>query len=118
MVEIPLGLGLARKVFFPVPLVEQLWRERVAVSVALRVEAGPGIAVPVPGTADPTAGLEYPHPQAKLAQLIELGEPGNAGADDDGIKVGCCIRLRCVPIRRGGNHAVLPSTDDCDLHDG
>src|SRR3954470_17788346 len=77
IVEIPLGLGLRREVFVPVPILEQFLRERIAVGPALRVETRAGITVPVPGPADPAAGLEYSHPQAKLAQFVELVEPGN-----------------------------------------
>ena len=52
VVEVAQVLRLAGEPFLPVPLVEQLLRERVAVGVALRVEAGAGVAVPVPGAAE------------------------------------------------------------------
>src|SRR4051794_5469448 len=98
MVQIALGLGLAGKAFLPVPLFEQLRRERVGVGIAFRVETGTGIAVPVPGAADAAAGLEYKRIQPELAQLVELVQPGNAGANDDrviiqsvlGLDVTCC----------------------------
>src|SRR5207248_2088621 len=57
MVEIALGFGLARETLGPVPLVQQFLRKRVGVGIAFRIEAGAGIAVPVPGAANPAAGL-------------------------------------------------------------
>ncbi len=51
-VEIFQRLGLRREMLGPVPLVEQLLAEGVAVGIALRVEPRAGVAVPVPGPAD------------------------------------------------------------------
>ena len=87
MVQIALGLGLAGEVLLPVPFVEQFLRKGIAVGPALGIEAGARIAVPVPGAADTRAGLEQPHLQAEFAQPVELIQPGNAGADDDGVKI-------------------------------
>ena len=53
VVKVPLGLGLRREVFVPVPLLEQFLRERVAVGPALQVKTRAGIAIPVPGAAYP-----------------------------------------------------------------
>ena len=58
VVEVALGLGLAGEVLLPLPLVEELLREEVAVGVALGVEPGAGVAVPEPGAADAAAGLD------------------------------------------------------------
>jgi hypothetical protein len=52
VIEVALGLRLGGEVLGPVPLVEQLLAERVAVGVALGVEAAAGVAVPVPGAPD------------------------------------------------------------------
>src|SRR5207248_5211040 len=58
VVEVALGLRLFGEVLLPFPLVEQLFREQVAVGVALGVEPGPRIAVPVPRPADAVTGFE------------------------------------------------------------
>jgi hypothetical protein len=52
VVEIALGLGPSGKTLAPIPLVEQLLGKRVAVGVALEIEAGAWIAVPIPGAPD------------------------------------------------------------------
>src|SRR5579872_6602758 len=112
VVEIAFGVGLGREVLFPVPLLEQLLRERVAVGPALRVEARARVAVPVPRAADAAASLEDPHPQAELAQPVELIEAGDAGADDDRVELGLTVRAGLVPALVPGRlhriHAVLP----------
>jgi hypothetical protein len=74
-------------VLCPVPLVEQLLAERVAVGVALGVEAAAGVAVPVPGAADAGAGLEHANRLPDFAQPMELVEAGNPGSDDDRVEV-------------------------------
>src|SRR5207245_6651446 len=68
VIEIALGLGLRGEVLLPVPFRQQFRRKRVAVRPALGIEAGAGIAVPVPGAADAGAGLEKPHLEAELAE--------------------------------------------------
>src|SRR5262249_39807528 len=80
------GFRLRREVLRPVPLFEQLLAEGVAVGVALGVEAAARIAVPVPRTADPGAGLEDADLLAQLTQTVELVEAGDAGADDDRVE--------------------------------
>src|SRR5947207_10115184 len=87
MIEIALGLGLARETFSPVPFLQQLLRKGIGVGIAFRIEAGAGIAVPVPGATDTAAGFEYARPQPQLAQSVELIQAGDAGADDHGIKI-------------------------------
>src|SRR5262245_63038162 len=59
-VQIPLDLRLAGEMFAPLPFVEQVLGEGVLVGIALRVETGAGVAIPVPGAADIGAGLEHP----------------------------------------------------------
>ena len=78
-------LRLAGEMLLPVPFLQHLGREGEAVGPAFRIEARPGIAVPVPGAADAAAGLVDPRPEAHLAQLQELVHARQAGADDDGI---------------------------------
>ena len=81
------GLRLSREVLAPLPLLEDLVVEGVAVRPALRVEARAGVAVPVPGAADIAASLEDTYGEAERAQAVELVHPGDAGADDDGVVV-------------------------------
>ena len=66
VVEVALGLRLLGEVLLPLPLVEQLLREQVAVRVALGVEPRAGVAVPVPRAADAAAGLEQLRREARL----------------------------------------------------
>ena len=66
VVEVALGLGLLGEVLLPLPLVEELPGEQVAVRVALGVEPGAGVAVPEPGAADAAAGLEQRAPRTRL----------------------------------------------------
>jgi hypothetical protein len=72
VVQIAFGLGLAGKMLLPVPLVEQLLRERVAVGPAFGIEPGARVAVPVPSAAYAGAGFKYPHREAEFPQFVEL----------------------------------------------
>ena len=87
VVQIALGFGLRREVFGPVPFLQQLLGKRVAVGPAFGIEARARVAVPVPGAADIGAVLEHQRLQAEFAQLVELVEAGNTGADDDRVKI-------------------------------
>ena len=101
-VQVRLGLGLAGEVLRPVPLGEQLGREEVAVGVALRVEAGARVAVPVPGAPDVGAGLDQADVEARLTQQVQLVDAGDPGADDDdlGVEGGArCRRPATRPAR-------------------
>src|SRR4051812_29720415 len=86
IIEVALGLMLWGKTLAPMPIFEQLLREGVAVGVALGIEAGPRITVPVPGAADRRTGFQAPHTQAEPSQLVKLIEPGDTGADDNSIE--------------------------------
>ena len=100
VVEVALGLGLLGEVLLPLPLVEQLLREQVAVRVALGVEPRARVAVPVPGAADAVAGLEQRHGEAGFARPVQLVDAGDAGADDQHVDVGrapFAIAGRIVP---------------------
>ncbi len=87
VVQVTLGLRLGSEVLGPDPLVEQLLAERVAVGVALGVEAAAGVAIPVPGAPDAGAGFEDADLLPHLAQAMELVEAGDPGADEDGVEV-------------------------------
>ena len=58
-VQVPQVLWLGRETFIPVPLVEQLLGERIAVGVTLRIEAGSRISIPIPGTAQVIVAFEH-----------------------------------------------------------
>jgi len=108
IIQIALGLGLPGEVFLPVPFVEQFLRKRVAVGPALGIEAGTGIAVPVPRAADAASGFEHPNPQAELAQPVKLVEAGNAGADDDRVEIGGWVRLDIARCHLQTDHLTFP----------
>jgi hypothetical protein len=88
VVEVALGLGLLGEVLLPLPLVEQLAGEQVGVGVALRVEPGAGVAVPVPGAADAVARLEQQGGEPVLDRAVQLVDAGDAGTDDCHVDVG------------------------------
>ena len=91
-IEVSLRLRLAGEMLGPIPFLQQLLRKRIAVGVALGIEARARIAVPVPGATDPGAGFEHAHPHPEFAQPVELVHARHAGPDDDGIEV--CSRHR------------------------
>ena len=111
MVQIALRLRLRGEALGPIPFLQQLRRKGVAVGIALRIEAGAGIAVPVPGAADAGAGLEDACLQAELAQLVKLVEAGNAGADDDRVKIRARVGRSLLRRRLPRSHAVIPCSD-------
>src|SRR5829696_585212 len=87
VIQVPFGLRLRGEVLLPIPLVEQLLRKRVAIRPALGIEAGAGIAIPVPGAADIAAGLEDARLHAEFAQPVELIKAGDARPDDDRVEI-------------------------------
>ena len=116
VVEIALGLGLSGEVFLPVPFLQHFPGKRIAIGPALGVEAGAGIAVPVPGAADGAAGLEHPHFEAEFAQPVELVEAGNARADDDRVEIQARLCRGSVGNCRRSVHAVLPHPSNRSHH--
>ena len=105
VVQIALGLGLRGEVLLPLPLVEELLGEEVAVGVALRVEAGTGVAVPVPGAADAVAGLEQQRGEPGVEGPVELVDPGDAGTHDEHVDVrGATFGWALVGGVEGGVH--------------
>jgi hypothetical protein len=95
MLEIAQDLILLRIALGPVPLLQQVFVERVAIDVAIGIAACAGIAIPVPGAADPVAGLEHGDVEVELvAQRMQHVHAGKSGADDDGIE----LRFRASPL--------------------
>src|SRR4029077_1711079 len=74
----------------------------------VRIDPGARIAVPVPDAADVGPGLEYLHVVTEPAQVIELVEAGEPGADHQHVQL-----LDRVPVRRlrepRCTHLELPS---------
>ena len=116
IVQISLSLGLASEMLLPVPFLQKLLREGIAVGPALRIKAGAGIAVPVPSAADGGAGLEHSHLETELAQLVELVEPGNASANDDRVEIHACLCGSSVGNRWQAVHAVIPHPNNPSNH--
>ena len=87
VIQIALGLRLRGEVLLPIPFVEQFLGEGIAVGPAFGIEAGAGIAVPIPGAADGGAGFEHPRLEPEFAQPVELIKPGDAGADHDRVEI-------------------------------
>ena len=93
IVHIADNLRLFRIALRPLPAEIHVLGEGEAIGVALGIAARAGIAVPVPGAANPVAGLDHPSLHAELvAQQVELVHAGKTGADDQGVEtlaVGC-----------------------------
>ena len=83
MVGVAKDLRLRRVALRPVPLLFQLWRERVRVVERLDVAARPGIAVPPPRPADVAGGLEDADGKSQTAKSVQGVHPAEPGADDD-----------------------------------
>ena len=115
VVEVALGLRLGREVLGPVPFVQQLLAEGVAVGIALGIEAAARIAVPVPRAADAGPGFEHPDPLAQLPQAVELVQTGDARSDDDRVVVQALRRFRTAHGCGRGGHGRVPSFIDVDL---
>src|SRR4051812_22480385 len=87
IIQVALGLRLSGEMFLPIPFIEQFLGEGIAVCPAFGIEAGAGIAVPIPSTADGGTSLEHPRCHAELAQPVELIKPGDAGTDHDRVEI-------------------------------
>ena len=58
IIQVALVFRLAGKMLFPVPFLQEFFRERVPIGVALGVETAARVAVPIPGAAYSTAVLK------------------------------------------------------------
>ena len=66
VVGVAKDLRLTSVALAPLPLLLQLLVEAIRVLHALDVAAGPGVAVPVPGAADPGSRLEHAYAKTTL----------------------------------------------------
>ena len=94
VVQIAQDLRLGRVALGPVPLLLERFRELIGVLHALHIAARPGVAIPVPGTADAGGGLEDLDRETELSQAMEHVEPGEAGSDDHGVEADFVVLLR------------------------
>ncbi len=87
MIEITQDLRRSGITLRPFPFPHQLIGERVTVGMAFRIAACPGIAVPVPGAADPCACLQQPDRKTKpIAQAEQLIKARKPRADDQRVE--------------------------------
>src|SRR5437588_483648 len=94
MVDVTQNLRLRTVALGPTPLLLQFVGEGIRILHAFDIAATPGIAVPVPGPADPAGGLESAHLETELAQTIDRVQPADSRTDNDRIEprrpgVGC-----------------------------
>src|SRR6185436_1553298 len=101
------GIALAR-----LPFGRQLARKEVAVDVALRIAARAGIPVPIPCSAEVATRFEHARRQAQaIAQAVQLIEPCEACADDDGVQVHrYCSRITEPNSSPGATSPCSPSS--------
>ena len=107
MVQVAQQLRLGGVALAPLPFVLQFLGEGIGIFLALDIHPGPGIAVPVPGAADPVAGLPGMGGQPHAPELVQEIEARKAGADNGNVEFGrvghgvsrsvccsgCCRRL-------------------------
>ena len=86
MVRITQDLRLRGIAFGPVPLLFQRAVELIGVLHALDVASRTGIAVPVPGAADPVRLLVDSGGETQSAQPVQHVEPCEAGPDDNHVE--------------------------------
>ncbi len=97
-------LGLRGVALAPAPFLLQGVVERVGILHALDVAASAGIAVPVPGAADPVPGLEDAALEAERPHPVQHVEAGEAGADDHHVQPFHPGRVR---VRGGSRNPML-----------
>src|SRR4051794_22488882 len=82
VVQPALDLRLAGELLAPAPALVELFREEVLVDVALGVEAGTRVTVPVPGATDIRRRIVCPYIQSLVLEQVQLVEARHASADD------------------------------------
>jgi hypothetical protein len=92
VVKIGQCLRLRGEQLTPVPLLEQLFRERVAVAITLGIEAASRIPVLVPGAADVVVRLKNANPNAQFSEPEQLIKAADACADDDEVVLRDAVR--------------------------
>jgi len=82
MLGIAQDLRLGGIALSPLPFLLERVRELVGILHAFDIATRAGVTVPIPGTADPTSGLEDSRRETHRANAVEHVEPSEAGADD------------------------------------
>ena len=93
-VQIAFGFRLRREMFGPMPFLQQILVEGIAVGIAFRIKAAAGIAVPIPGATHPCSGFKHARLHAQLAQPDQLIQPGHARTNDNGIVIKPLVAAR------------------------
>ena len=91
VVQVPQDLGLGGVLLRPLPVARPVRIEAEHVVDAGDVDAGAGVAVPVPGAADVVAGLEDAHRMTREPKTVRGVQTGEAGAHNHNIRVGVFI---------------------------
>ena len=108
-VEVAQGFWLRRESLRPVPFVEQFFRERITVGIALGIEACPGIAVVVPGATHVTIRVQHRGAHAQINQPLDLVNTRNARTNNnDFVVIGGRRRLGWDGLLRGRRHGDSP----------
>src|SRR5262249_35285402 len=89
----------------PNPFLLQIVRELIGVLHALYVAACARVAVPIPGAADTTSGLEDAHGETDPTQAVQHVHASETGTDDHSIK---CAGLLQLQVRLLIRHTLSP----------
>ncbi len=102
-IDVTQQLGLGRKLLGPGPFLFDFRREGIAVVDAGQVDAGTGVAIPVPDAAEVTAGLETLDLHAHFAELVGGIHAAEAATDDHHIQTNGRLGagLRCFLVAHG-----------------
>ena len=87
MVGVAFYLRLTGVALAPVPLLFELFGERIGVLDAFNIHAGAGVAIPVPGATLAFSNLITLNAEATLACAINHVEAGKTRADNDHIEL-------------------------------
>ncbi len=85
MLDVAQDLGLGGIALGPLPFAREVIFEAVLVFEAFDVAASPGVAVPVPRTANIVAGLDHDGAHAHAAKTKQLVKAGKPRANNNGI---------------------------------
>ena len=87
VVGVAFYLRLAGVALAPVPLLFELFRERIGVLDAFNIHAGARVAIPIPGAALALPNLITLNAESTLSRAIDHVEAGKACADNDHIEL-------------------------------
>ena len=109
MVCIGQQFGLRRIALRPAPFLFKFFIKAEAVFQALDIDAGAGIAIPVPGAANAAAGLDHAGLQALLPAFQQHVHAGKSGPHNQHIQTVCHDLLpNLAAPPQGHDHRTLP----------